>query len=129
MTHSDEVIEIPPKQKQWSEMWLQARQEDKLKASALESKAEENAQKILEAVEQVAEAAPSDGSESTNSSEEISEDQVEEILKDNLAVNPDAGLGPFSIWTFTDERQSLAVHILFDVCVRAVLILKTLMSS
>ena len=95
MTHSDEVIEIPPKQKQWSEMWLQARQEDKLKASALESKADENAQKILEAVEQVAEAAPSDGSESTNSSEEISEDQVEEILKDNLAVNPDAGLGSF----------------------------------
>ena len=75
-------------------MWLQARQEDKIKASALESKAEENAQKILEAVEQVAEAAPSDGSESANS-EEISEDQVEEILKDNLAANPDAGLGAF----------------------------------
>ena len=77
-------------------MWLQARQEDKIKASALESKAEENAQKILEAVEQVAEAAPSDGSAPENSSEEITEDKVEEILKDNLAVNPDAGLGKFS---------------------------------
>ena len=76
-------------------MWLQARQEDKIKASALESKAEENAQKILEAVEQVAEAAPSDGSAPENSSEEITEDKVEEILKDNLAVNPDAGLGTF----------------------------------
>ena len=75
-------------------MWLQARQEDKIKASALESKAEENAQKILEAVEQVAEAAPSDGSEVP--AEEITEDKVEEILKDNLAVNPDAGLGKFS---------------------------------
>ena len=75
-------------------MWLQARQEDKIKASALESKAEENAQKILEAVEQVGEASPSDGSEVP--SEEITEDKVEEILKDNLAVNPDAGLGKFS---------------------------------
>ena len=87
-------------------MWLQARQEDKIKASALESKAEENAQKILEAVEQVAEAAPSDGSEVPS---EITEDKVEEILKDNLAVNPDAGLGKFSnydhLMALSKERQ------------------------
>jgi len=86
--------QIIAQQKQWSEVWLQARQEDKMKASALESKAEENAQKILEAVEQVAEAAPADGFEPSNTSEEITEDKVEEILKDNLAVNPDAGLAP-----------------------------------
>ena len=48
--------QIMEQQRQWSDMWLKSRQEDNKAAAVQAAVAEENAQKIIQSVEKIAEA-------------------------------------------------------------------------
>lgn len=91
--------QILTQQQQWSEIWVKTREEDQAKAAARAAEADTNAQMIIEKVQEIAEAAPVDEAPA-GSQAPISDEVVEDILKDSLAVPPEAGQAP----DYHDER-------------------------
>merc|ERR1711935_856773 len=92
---------ILTQQKQWSDIWVKSREEDEAKSAARAADADTNAQMIIEKVQEIADSAPEVAAvEPVSSDLPISSEVIEEILKDSLAVPPEAGQAP----DYHDER-------------------------